>query len=308
LQPLYKVEKSNPFWAILLPATGSMAQQPVVFEKLQVYMRANGIQAAGIPFTRQYYSNETVQEFELLWDAGYPVSDSAAVKPPFRSVRMPARDVVRIHYVKGMDQKAMNVQLAAWLYHNNYKTQFPNVLIWTNGIYRPGQEIERIEAEIPVEKLKDPYPEVSVFTRSERDRQELMLPIKGSWKQEDEAVRKLIQYAEKMKIKTLGDVFIQYHMSPEITPEKDLVWDVGVPIQGDVKVSDPYRIDWKPGRQWACAYYEGNHLDIPIPFWTSYALNFTMNGYRAAAYPRKVFRERLDRDKWKVELQWAVNN
>lgn len=40
----------------------------------------------------------------------------------------------------------------------------------------------------------------------------------------------------------------------------------------------------------------------------SYALNFTMNGYKASSYPRKVFRERLQDDKWKVVLQWAVNN
>jgi beta-lactamase regulating signal transducer with metallopeptidase domain/effector-binding domain-containing protein len=309
LQPLYKVEKSNPFWAILLPATGSMAQQPVVFEKLQNYMRVNGIQTAGTPFTRQFYGNdETVQEFELLWDAGYPVSDSVAVRPPFRCIRIQARDVVKIHYVKGMDEKALNVQLAAWLYHNNYRTPFPNLLIWTNGIYRPGQEIERIEIEVTVEKLKDPFPEVSVFTLSAKDRQELLLPITGSTKQEDEAVRKLKQFVEKNGIETLGDVFIQYHTSPEITLEKDMKWDVGVPVRGDVKVSDPYRIEWRPGRQWACAFYEGDHLNIPIPFWMSYVLNFTMNGYRATGYPRKIFRERLDEDKWKVELQWAVNN
>jgi beta-lactamase regulating signal transducer with metallopeptidase domain/DNA gyrase inhibitor GyrI len=307
-QPLYRVEKTNPYWAILLPATGSMAQHRVVFEKLQVYMRANGIQTTGLPFTRQYYSDEIVREMEVFWEAGYPVSDSTAVKPPFRSVRIPARDVVKIHYTKGMDQKALTLQFAAWLYHNNYRQLYPNVLIWTDGIPGPDLEPERIEVEFPIEKLKDPFPEVSVFTRSERDRQELLLPIKGSWRQEDEAVRKLMQYVEKMKIKTLDDVFIQYHMSPEITPEKDLVWDVGVPIQGDVKVSDPYRIEWKPGRQWVCAYYEGDHLDIPVPFWMSYALNFTMNGYKASGYPRKVFREQLPDNKWKVELQWAVNN
>jgi hypothetical protein len=306
-KPLFQVESTDPYWAVLLPADGSMAQQPVVFEKLRNALKALGIPVAGPPFTRQYYNTETVNETEITWEAGYRVADSAAVKPPFLCERVPGRSVVRIHYSRGMDQKAFSMQLAAWLYHNDYRTLHPQVLIWTGGIPEAGRDPERIEVELPVEKMKEPYPPVNVFFRSQKDGQELILPCRGDWKGEDEAVRRLEAYIRKKGIETLGDVFVQYHLSPEITPADRLIWDVGVPIRGDVRVEDPYRIEWRPGRQWACAYYTGNHLDIPVPLWWSYSLNFTMNGYTASGYPRKVMRERQPDGAWKVELQWAVN-
>jgi beta-lactamase regulating signal transducer with metallopeptidase domain/DNA gyrase inhibitor GyrI len=306
-KPLFRVESTNPYWAVLLPASGSMVQQPVVFEKLLNTLKALGIQPAGTPFTRQYYSVETVNQTELQWEAGFPVADSAAVKPPFKCERVPVRNVVRIHYRKGFDQKTFSMQMAAWAYHNQYRILHPQVLIWTGGIPEANREPERLEAELPVERMKDPYPQVEVFFRSDKECLELILPCKGDWKGEDEAIRRLESYIRKRGIETLGDVFIQYHFSPEITPAEDLVWDVGVPIKGEVKVEDPYRIEWRHGRQWACANYTGDHLDIPVPFWWSYSLNFTMNGYAATGYPRKAMRERQADGSWKVELLWGVN-
>ena len=74
------------------------------------------------------------------------------MKPPFRSVRIPARDVVVIDYVKGMNEKSLNVQFAAWLYHNDYRNRIPNTLIWLDGIPQPGQEIGRIKIVVQMEK------------------------------------------------------------------------------------------------------------------------------------------------------------
>jgi beta-lactamase regulating signal transducer with metallopeptidase domain/DNA gyrase inhibitor GyrI len=303
---LFRMERSNPGWVVLLPSEGSMDQQSVIFDKLWNYLTANGIETTGPPFTFQYTDDAVVQKFELRWDAGYPVRDSAAVKPPFRSVRIPARDVVKIHYVKGMNDKSLSVQLAAWMYHNDYRNRMPNMLIWTDGIQHPGREINRVDVEVQIEKMPEPYPEIRLFTRSEDECRELILPMTGTLKQEDEALRKLRQFAEKNGIEARGDYFLQYHNSLELTPEKDLTWDVGVPVKGDVPVSDPYRTEWRHGRKWVCVYFEGDPRKIPEPFWISYTLNFVMNGYTVNGYPRKVLREKLAENKWKVELQWAV--
>ena len=307
MKSLYKIEKSNPYWAVLLPAEGSLEQHAVVFDKLRNYLRAAGIEPSGPAFTRQYADDAVVQKFELRWEAGYPVRDSAAaVRPPFLSVRIPARDVVRIHYTKGMDQKALSVQFAAWMYHNQFRNRLPNTLIWTDGIPPVGREIDRFLAEVQIEKMREPYPEIRLFIRSEKESQELTLPVTGRWDQEEEVLKKFRRYVEEQRIEVKGDIFIQYHNNPDLTPEKELIWDVGVPIREDVRVSDPYRIEWRHGRKWACVYFEGDPRNIPEPFWISYTLNFVMNGYTINGYPRKVFRERLDGDRWKVELQWAV--
>jgi effector-binding domain-containing protein len=119
-------------------------------------------------------------------------------------------------------------------------------------------------------------------------------------------VKNLRQYIEKNRIEMMGDVFIQYHDSPEVTPEKDLDWDAGIPIHGEVRIHEPFRLEKRPGRKWVCAYFEGDPLEIYKSFWIAYALNLAMNGYKVHGYPRVAFRERLAEDQWKLELQWAV--
>lgn len=301
-----RIERTDPFWAVLLPADGSMAQHEAVFGKLKNYMNANGIPASGTAFTRQFYSDQTVSTLELYWEAGAPVKDSVAVKPPFRCIRIPARDVIRIHFRREMDQKAMNVQLASWMLHNEYRPQYPNVLIWVNGMPSGDRIPERIEIEVPVEKMTEPFPEVKIHTRSLGDRQEILLPMTGSWKQEDEAVSRLNEFVRRNRVETLDDPFVKYHTSPEITPEKEMVWEVGVACKGEIRVPDPMRLERRHGGETACTYFTGDHTDIPRAFWHSYMLNLTSNGYFLSGYPRKVFREKLPDGKWRVELEWGV--
>jgi beta-lactamase regulating signal transducer with metallopeptidase domain len=300
------LRRTDPYWAILLPAAGSMDQQSVVFEKLRNYMNANGIPAEGLPFTRQYYSGEIVKGFELRWEAGYRINDSAAVKPPFLVVKVPGRQILAVHYTPSLNQKTLNVQMASWLYHNGYRSPMPQVVIWSNGIPDALSDLKDADVEIPIEKMDKPYPEVRLFTRSDMARRELLMHMSGSWKQENEAVLKLKSYVKETKIETLGDVFVQYHNTSELTPEKDLTWEVGVPVKEDVRTTGPFRTEWRRGRLLACTNYEGNHPDIPLEFWWSYALNFTMSGYLAADYPRKVLLSGTSADKGSVELQWPV--
>ena len=101
-----------------------------------------------------------------------------------------------------------------------------------------------------------------MFTSSEKEVQELILPVKGSLNGEDEALKKLRRFVKK-GIELLGDYFLEYHDNPAVTPEKDLNWNVGVPIHGDVRVPDPFRIEWRPGWRCACVYFEGNPGKFP---------------------------------------------
>jgi len=304
--PLFRIEKADPCWAVILPAEGSMDQQPVVFEKLLVYLRANGIETTGPLFTNQYTDDAVVQHYELRWDAGVTVRDTVAVKAPFRCVRIPQRNVVRIHYAKGISEKTLSVQFAAWLYHHDLRNRMPNRMVWTHGIPQPGREVDRLDIEVRIEKMPEPYPEVRLFNRSEKECQELILPSTGSLAHEGEVMEKVRRYVAENTIETLGDIFIQLHNDPEGIPESEVRWDVGIPIRGEVRTEDPFRIEMRPGRKSACAYFEGDPMDIPDRFWIAYVLNFTMNGYTGYGYPRLVFRERQAENRWKVELQWAV--
>jgi DNA gyrase inhibitor GyrI len=305
-RPIVTIEPREPYWVIRLPVTGTMAQMPAVFEKVRNYMQAAGIQAAGPPITWQYDDAAMIPEFEIKWEAGYRLQDSTAVKQPFQVVRIPAREVMTIRYADGMDEKAMNMKLTSWMYHNDYRSLSPNTMMWTNGLYEPGKKISGLVVEVPMLKLEKPYPEVRVFNRSEKERNELILPRRGPSTLEDQALEELKKYVKKNKMDVLGDYFIQYHTNPEVTPPEDMVWDAGVPIRGDVKADDPFRVNWMHGRDWACVHYEGDHLAIPVPFWISYMLNYTMNGFKAVGLPRKVFLEHLSRNEWKVELQVPV--
>jgi hypothetical protein len=283
-----------------------MDQQPVVFEKLLVYLRVNGIETAGPPFTNQYTDDAVVEHYELRWDAGVPVEDTVNVKAPFHCVRIPRRDLVRIHYSKGMDEKALSVQLAAWMYHNDLRNRMPNRLIWTHGIPRLGRETDGLDIEVSIEKMREPYPEMQLFNRSEKECQELILPSTGSLAHAGDAIERLKRYVSESKIEALGDVFIQLHNDPELIPENKIKWDVGIPIRGDARIIDPFRVEMRPGRRSACATFEGNPMDVPDAIWIAYVLNFTMNGYKGYGYPRLVLRERKAGDLWKTELQWAV--
>ena len=119
-------------------------------------------------------------------------------------------------------------------------------------------------------------------------------------------MEKLKQYVAENKIEALGDYFIQLHNDPETVPENKIRWDVGVPIRGDVRAKDPFRVEMRAGRRSACAYFEGDALNIPDAFWIAYVLNITMNGYKGYGYPRIVLRERMAGDLWKTELQWSM--
>ncbi|HEX9934301.1 MAG TPA: GyrI-like domain-containing protein, partial [bacterium] len=262
--------------------------------------------ATGLAFTTQYYSGEIVSGFELRWEAGYPIADSTKVKPPFTVKRFPEREFLKVHYTPSLDQRTLTVQMTSWLYHNDYRTVMPERLIWTNGIPTTMAGLKNADVEIPIKKMEAPFPEVRLFTRSDMDRRELIMLVSGSLKQEDSAILKLKRYVVENKIETLGDVFVQYHTSPEFTPEKDLVWEVGVPIKEDVRAVGPFRTEWRRGRLLACTNFEGDHLNIPVEFWWSYALNFTMSGYQASGYPRKVLLNQIQNDRWKLELQWPV--
>jgi beta-lactamase regulating signal transducer with metallopeptidase domain/DNA gyrase inhibitor GyrI len=305
---LFKIEKAPAGWAILLPTKGALDQLPVLLEKLDNYLRANGIERIGPPITRKYSSEEIVGLFETEWEAGYYIAESLAVKSPFKICRIPARNVLNCSYKSDTDAGRWTRRLAAWLYHNDYRTCMPQTISWVDGLPQPNRPIPRFDFEMIVEKVEPGYPNLQVEIRSLPERHALVLPMQGDDKQEQGAVERLREYLKQTGVKPLDDIYIRYHNSPEWTPKARLLWDVVVPIERDHNAATPIRTEWQQGVRVACAIYQGEHLDIPLAFWYSYTLNFTMNGYTASGMPRKIFRERLANGQWKVELQWPVRN
>jgi hypothetical protein len=269
-------------------------------------MTAYGIQSSGPPFTGQYYDQSIVPAYEALWEACYRVSDSVAVKPPFQMKRIPAGRVIAVHYTTSTNQKTLNVQIASWLYHHNQKPLVPNRIFWTNGIPKLLTGFFEADVEIPIQPFKDSLPEVRFTTRSEPERFELILPMTGNLIQLDETVRKLKKTIKQEDLETTGDPFVQYHTMPEITPDSEMVWDVGIPIRWADFVNDPFKVEKSHGRLTACMTWTGDPHQVPDAIWFSFTLNFTMNGYLVAGYPREVYKEALPGGQWKVELQWPV--
>ena len=303
---IFDVETTPGTWALVHPATGTLGQLSIVFEKLDNYMRVNGIQPLGDPFIRKYNSEEVVGELGLRWEACYAIQDSHIVKAPFKVIRVPEKKVVRSHFAQSTDQKAWNIQISAWLYRNNMRIKTPHSIYFISGVPETGRAVAHFAVELEVEKLDEPLPEVAVFTRSLPGRHMLVLSMQGDLEQEDDAVQRLRKYVKKSKLNVLDDVSVRYHNSPEWTKKEDLVWEVIVPIEDDFHPEKPFQTEWQQGRLVACANYEGDHSDIPIPFWLSYTQNFSMNGYFVNGLPNKVLREKIDSETWKVELQWPV--
>ena len=293
-------------WMLTHPAKGSLEQMPILFDKLDSYMKANEIMKIGSPFINKFNSEEIVGNLNLIWEAGFEIQDSIAVKAPFKVARLPGCEIMHFHFTQSTDQKAWNRQLSAWLYHHNYRVKLPHIIHFPEGVPVHDRPVNRFEVELIVEELDEPYPEVNVFTRSVSGRHELLLPMKGHFKQENGPIQKLRHYIEKNRIETLDDVFVRYKGNEEMLPEDEIEWEVGIPIRDEIYVKAPFRVEWQNGALLACTTYQGNHLDIPKPFWISYAANFTMNGYLANGMPQKVLREKLDDKDWKVELQWPV--
>lgn len=303
----FQVRTAPETWAVVLPASGSLDQMHVLFEKLDGFMSDRGIEPAGPPFVQKFNSEGIVGDLDLLWRAGYFTGDSVSVRAPFEIVRLPEREILRFHFTESRDQKAWNIRLAAWLYHHNYRTKTPHTILWTGGPVQPGRPVPPFDVEVEVEEMAEPFPEVDVYTRSAPGRYELILPMKGHFGQENPCIERLREAVRKKGIETLDDPFVRYKGNEEIQPKDEIEWEVGVPVREHVRVESPFRIEWRGGHLLACAAWEGDHLNIPKPFWISYTLNFTMNGYMAAGLPRKVLRRHIRRDEWKVELQWPVN-
>ncbi|KAA3608831.1 MAG: hypothetical protein D8M58_19025 [Calditrichaeota bacterium] len=306
-KPVFKVQQSDPFWAIILPVTGTTDQMPAVFEKLRNYMDANMIKKFGNPFIRKYDDESIVGILNVRWEAAFRIKDSVAVKKPFQVIRIPRRDVLSARVGKNFDQKNWSIQATSWLYHNNYRSLPPHHIYWPNGVHQPGKQRPAFNFEIEIRKFEEPIPKVDIYTRHMRGRHELILQMKGSHDQENGALLKIQRYVKKRNIKTLSAPFVRYFNTPEWTADEDLTWHVGIAIKKDLKIEEPFRVEWKDGCKLACTIFEGNHSEIPLNFWHGFALTLSMNGYKVKGVPVKLLSQKLEGNNYSVELQWPVN-
>jgi len=305
-KPIFKVQQADPFWAIILPVTGTTDQMPIVFEKLRNYMDANSLKSLGDPFIRKYDDEEIVGTMNLRWEAAFRIIDSIAVKKPFKVIYIPRRSILAVRVGKNFDQQSWNIKATSWLYHNDYRSLPPHHLYWTNGIYQPGKQRPVFDFEIEIRKFEEPIPKVDVYTRSMRGRHELILDMKGNHDQESAALLKIQKYVKNQKIETLSPPFVRYFNTPEWTAVADLTWQIGIAIENKRKVKEPFRIEWKEGCKLACTKYKGAHSDIPLNYWHGFALTFSMNGYKANGVPMKLMQKRIANDQYAVELQWPI--
>jgi effector-binding domain-containing protein len=303
----FKIRQSESFRAIILPIEGSLDQMPAVFDKLRNYMHVNGIEALGGPFTRNYNDQAVVGPLNLRWEAGYRINNNVTVKPPFKIIQIPGREILKFHFSKNFDLKNWNIQMASWLYHNDYRSVSPHHILWTHGIHEPGQPVPSFDLELEIRKFDEPYPSLDVNTMSMRGRFELILDMKGHHDQEPDAIAKIQEYVKNNQVEILGQPFVRYFNTPEWTPEEKLSGQVGIAVEKNQNVELPFRIQWKDGCELAYVTYEGDHMDIPLIFWHGFGLTFAMNGYKVNGTPMKVLRKKHAQKHYTIELQWPVN-
>ncbi len=83
-----RIVQGSAVTAVVMPMTGSYALTRVALEKVESYLKTQGVTPAGPPLGRF--------ESEQKWDAGYPVPPGTRVEAPFRFVSEPATLVASV--------------------------------------------------------------------------------------------------------------------------------------------------------------------------------------------------------------------
>jgi effector-binding domain-containing protein len=132
-----------------------------------------------------------------------------------------------------------------------------------------------------------PKPELKVVTIDAAHA--IVLPMKGSYMQHEDAFSRLMSEAGKLSAAPTGPMFARYLSDPSSTPEAELVWEVGLPVPASVvKVEAPLEIRDIPASLTAVRTHTGPMEDLGAA-WPAFVGQIMSSGYTIAGPATQVF-------------------
>jgi len=116
----------------------------------------------------------------------------------------------------------------------------------------------------------------------------LSLSMKGSYDQHQEAIGRLMAYADTTDVQPDGMPYGRYFNSPMEVAADELLWEVGIPVAAEVAVEEPFQIATLPGGLIASATHVGPYEQsaMMFPMIMGY---MNANGYQFAGAPYETW-------------------
>jgi effector-binding domain-containing protein len=132
----------------------------------------------------------------------------------------------------------------------------------------------------------------------------LVVPMKGSYMQHQDAFGRLFGQLQTSGIAPAGPAFGRYLNDATKVPEADLQWEVGVPVGPEAKASAPLEVRDIPAGLAATLRYQGPPEGLGQA-WQQVGQWVGANGYRPVGPPIMIF-DQPSPDDTQIELRLAV--
>jgi effector-binding domain-containing protein len=132
----------------------------------------------------------------------------------------------------------------------------------------------------------------------------VVLPMKGSYMQHPDAFQRLGVFVSSRGLKADGPIFGRYFSDPSVG-EANLVWEVGIPVSGEVKAETPFEVKEIPASLTAVHVYEGSMEEIGNA-WGAFVQWVMTNGYTPAGPATQLFKGDMTAGEPQVEMRLPV--
>ncbi len=144
-----------------------------------------------------------------------------------------------------------------------------------------------------------PAPEYKVVTTEPVHA--VVLPMKGSYAQHQEAFERLGAYLAGRGISPTGAPFGRYFSDPAVG-EANLVWEVGFDVPAGVKVEPPFEVKEIPASLSVIHVHRGSYDDLASA-WPKLVQWVSANGYQVAGPATQVYKDFMAPE---IELRMTV--
>jgi hypothetical protein len=212
---------------------------------------------------------------------------------PFEIRRFKSKRMITSRITQPLVTDGINQQLASWFYHNNAELDGSPMIYCPDKLYRQKGDRSVWDIHIPIEFRREEFPPVDVYTKFAERQIAVVLPVKGSWDQEHQAVRTLKAYLEEIGVRPDGIPFIRYFNNKTYSSEEELMWEVGVSVPTGTGVRAPFEI--RIIDEGLSSYTEVECKEDEVEsYWCSFAFLSQSEGYFMNGYPMKIITGELD--------------
>lgn len=239
----YTIKKTDALYAAVLVKEGpSLEMFEDAIQECEDLLREQHIRPLGDPFGRFFSDPENVEKERHYWEVGFMIKHGKKVKPPLEIREVVPMQVASMGVAGVRDTENVWQEFINQLEEDGYVAAFPPAVeIWRGKKYN--QPIWKYtEMRIAVFQPEEGYPGMSVNITERPEFTALVLPMRGSSGQHEEAMEKLSRYIKKNKIKPLGNPFGEYYYNWSESPPSEWEWILGYPVDPETEVESPFEI------------------------------------------------------------------